>query len=216
LAKDAWGLVAGEAIVFVVMLLFWRIFSWNGFAFLAFLALGAAIFTLYFFRDPERTVPENARAILSPADGRVVELAEISGSPFVDGPAKRVSIFLSVWNVHVNRIPVSGTVEHLEYKKGRFLRAYEENAGTENEQMVIGIRSAYGGVLMKQIAGIIARRIVCRLKKGESVQRGERFGMIKFGSRAELVFPASARVHVRIGESVKAGETIIGEFANAE
>jgi phosphatidylserine decarboxylase len=219
LAKDVWGLMAGEAIAFLFMVFSWRVFSWAGFAFLAGLVLIVAIFTMYFFRDPDRVVPENERAILSPADGKIIELGEMSessGPSFVKGPVKKIAIFLSVWDVHVNRVPISGTVERLEYKKGRFLRAYESAAGTENEQMVIGIRSRYGNVLMKQIAGILARRIVCRLKKGESVQRGERFGMIKFGSRAELVFPASVRVRVRIGDAVKAGQTIIGEFVHAE
>ncbi len=216
MSRDAWRMIGCEAALFFVLLFLWRASSWRCFAVLAALTLAVSAFTLYFFRDPERHAPAGERAILSPADGKIVELSEIPGPPSIGGPAKKVAIFMSVWDVHVNRIPVAGKVERLEYKKGRFLRAYHVEAGAENEQMVIGIRSPWGFVEMKQIAGILARRIVCRLKQGEAVQRGERFGMIKFGSRAELVFPASVRVDIRIGEHVKAGQTIIGEFVHAQ
>jgi len=173
-------------------------------------------FTLYFFRDPDRVFSGSDRAVLSPADGRVVEIAEVKDAPFLGGGALKGSIFLSVWDVHVNRIPIDGTVRLLEYRKGEFLRAYLKDASERNERMAVGIESRHGRFLVHQIAGVLARRIVCRLKPGDAVLRGARFGMIKFGSRTELFCPPSVKLRVSIGDKVKAGTTIIGELPDEQ
>ncbi|HEX9934000.1 MAG TPA: phosphatidylserine decarboxylase family protein [bacterium] len=214
MAKDAYGLVFIEIVLSSLILATWKGLGLIGFPIVAGSAVLLLVFTCFFFRDPHRAVPDDPNSILSPADGKVMELGETALHPFVGGPAKTVAIFLSVWNVHVNRSPVSGGVTFLEYQKGRFLPAYQKEAGEGNEQMRIGIESAHGNILMKQVAGILARRIVCRLKKGTHVLQGERFGMIKFGSRMELAFPASVRIRVRVGDKVKAGQTTIGDFTN--
>jgi phosphatidylserine decarboxylase len=142
----------------------------------------------------------------------VIGIDEIDETEFMQERTRRVSIFLSVFNVHVNRVPCEGEVKYFRYKSGRFLVASQPNASVENEQSVIGLETLHGKILFKQIAGILARRIVCDLREGHRVQRGERFGMIKFGSRMEVFLPLDAEVKVRLREKVKAGESIIGEF----
>jgi phosphatidylserine decarboxylase len=174
------------------------------------------LFTLFFFRNPDRRVPRSAEAVLAPADGRIVEVGQVQHAPYLEGPAHKVAIFLSVWDVHVNRIPVDGRVTFLSHRPGAFLRAYLPNASERNEQMWIGVESPRGKFLTKQIAGILARRIVCRLREGDSVEKGSRFGMIKFGSRVELYCPPSVAIRVAVGDHVKAGETIIGEIPHVQ
>jgi phosphatidylserine decarboxylase len=169
------------------------------------------VWTLYFFRDPDRNVPQEDKLILSPADGRVVQVGTIDQLPFCEGAFQCVSIYLSLWNVHINRIPIHGKIKLLQYFPGRFYPAFVSSASKENEQMLIGIESRIGSVFLKQIAGILARRILCRLETGQVVSRGERFGMIKFGSRVELYLPMSVKLYVNEGDRVKAGESVIGE-----
>jgi phosphatidylserine decarboxylase len=172
---------------------------------------------VFFFRDPERQTPNGAAAIVSPADGTVIGIDEVDESQFIHGRARRVSIFMSVWNVHVNRAPVEGKVKYLRYQPGRFHVASLPKASVENEQAIIGIETSWGRVLVKQIAGILARRVVCHLREGQQVQRGGRFGIIKFGSRLEIFVPLNAEIRVRLKEKVRAGETIIaslGEDSN--
>jgi phosphatidylserine decarboxylase len=215
LFKESLSALAAWAAGAALMLALHRFTHWR-----VFIVLGAVfglllLFTLYFFRDPERAVPEGAGRIVSPADGRIVDISECEEPSFIGGKAVRVAIFLSVWDVHVNRIPIDGRVTHLEYRKGEFRKAFEAEASEVNERMEIGIESPYGRFLVRQIAGILARRIVCRVRKGDAVERGARFGMIKFGSRTELFLPAGTRLRVKTGERVKGGETIIGEFLNA-
>lgn len=172
-----------------------------------------AIFNLFFFRDPERKVVRDDSAILSPADGRVVVVRKIDLEPhFIRSEAYQVSIFLSVFNVHVNRNPVSGIVEYFRYQKGKFLVAMKEDASVSNEQTIIGIESPKGKVLFKQIAGLIARRIVCDLREGFSVEQGEKMGMIMYGSRVDVFFPVSATPTVKVGDRVKGGLSVIGRF----
>lgn len=219
MAKDSIGVLLVEAGILLLFVLCWKWSSWSFFWIPIGLVCILLMFTAYFFRDPHRTLPDGKGLILSPADGKIVEIADVRAASFVGfmkGPARRVAIFLSVWDVHINRIPVTGSVAYLQYQKGRFLPAYENEAGNRNEQMLVGIESKDGKVLMKQIAGILARRIVCRLKMNERVIQGDRFGMIKFGSRAELYFPSSVNVTVKVGDKVKAGQSIIGEFVHAK
>ncbi len=177
-----------------------------------FIALLLFAFTVFFFRDPRRAIPPGPEHIVSPADGRVIAVGEAGRVEGYDGPARTVAIFLSVWDVHVNRNPVDGKIARVEYRKGDFKRAYLSDASEHNEQTRILIESPRGKVLVRQIAGILARRIVCRLKEGDAVVRGERFGMIKFGSRTEVALPPSVRLRVSVGDKVKGGETIIGDF----
>jgi phosphatidylserine decarboxylase len=174
----------------------------------AFFAL-FAVFTIYFFRDPERTAPEGQDLFVSPADGRVVRIIRVP-----DGI--RVDVFMSVFNVHVNRIPCSGRVERITYYPGRFFLAFRDKASDENERLVIEIVHGEKRVIVKQIAGLIARRIVCHLKEGDVVHTGERFGMIKFGSRVDLTLPGGTEIKVRVGDRVKAGQTVIGVMQDVE
>lgn len=181
------------------------------------LGFGAAVvagLTLWFFRDPERKTPpegEQPGAILAPADGRVVQISRVMEPEFLGGEAVQVSIFLSVLDVHVNRVPLSGVVRLCRYVPGRFYAAFRPEASRQNEQMLIGIESAHGRVLFKQITGVLARRIVCTLREGQAVRAGERFGMMKFGSRVDILAAAGQfRVCVREGMRVRGGEIVIG------
>ncbi|RKY84284.1 phosphatidylserine decarboxylase family protein [candidate division KSB1 bacterium] len=172
------------------------------------------LFTFYFFRDPERIIPPDENAIVSAADGKVVEIKEIVENQYLQSNAKQISVFMSIFNVHVNRIPMSGQVGFFEYRPGKFVKAYKNAASKENEQTVIGIENPHCKILIKQIAGILARRIVCHLREGFHVQRGERFGMIKFGSRVDMILPSSAKITVQLNQKVKGGETIIAKIQN--
>jgi phosphatidylserine decarboxylase len=171
-------------------------------------AAGAsAAVCLGFFRDPERSSPRLPGAVLAPADGRVMEVRDVD-DPFV-GAATRVAVFLSPLDVHVNRVPVSGLVEDVERVPGRFVPAYRAEASAENERATVRIAGEPGRVAVSQIAGALARRVVCRLRPGDRVEAGERFGLIRFGSRTDLVVPRTAAVQVRVGDRVLGGLTIM-------
>ena len=170
------------------------------------------LFNFYFFRDPERNIPDGSDLILSPADGTVVLIETVEEPYYFKSKVRRVSIFLSVFNVHVNRIPVSGTVEFVKYIKGKFLVAFADKASEENEQSIIGIKHIKGKILFKQIAGIIARRIIYHVNEGETVSAGDRFGLIRYGSRVDMFFPENVDLKVNLKDKVYGGETIIGEF----
>lgn len=170
----------------------------------------AAAFTLYFFRDPERKIPAGDNLMVSPADGKVVGIDSVEHVPFIDGPAKRVSIFLSIFDVHINRSPIKGKIAYRNYMPGEFLAAFEPKASVKNEQNAVGIEAPDGyRVLVKQIAGLIARRILCWKNPGDQVNCGERFGLIRFGSRTEIYMPLDARIEVTLGQRVYGGSTII-------
>jgi len=170
-----------------------------------------AAFLAYFFRDPERPIPPGERLILAPADGRIVAIKPFPEwrGPFGE-PLTRVSIFLSVFDVHVNRAPLTSVVNAVSHTPGRFLAAWGEAASTQNEQTLIHFASPDGDVWVKQIAGLLARRIVCRLKPGQKVAAGDRIGLIRFGSRVDCILPATAELRVRRGQAVKGGSTILG------
>lgn len=173
-------------------------------------------FTTNFFRDPERTTPKGENLIVSPADGKIILIKQVWDGEFFHADVQQISIFMSPLNVHVNRNPITGTVRHTRYVKGEYFAAFEDKASEKNEQMIVGLEGASGKVMFKQIAGFVARRIVCLLKPGDTVNMGERFGMIKFGSRVDVFFPLSVNVRVQIGDIVKAGETILGEYSQNE
>ena len=214
-AREGYILIAISAVLSAILVLiglqlslYWRI----GFVVFAVLILG---FTLYFFRDPERTPPQEAaegRLVLAPADGKVVVVADDVHEPlYLDGPAKQVSIFLSPLNVHVNRVPVDGVVEYVNYVEGDYLVAWHPKASELNERSEIGVRHPTGTqVLFKQIAGAVARRIVYHVEEGDTVIAGERFGIVKFGSRMDILVPPYVEISVEEGDRVSAGESILG------
>ena len=172
-------------------------------------SLFLAAFVLYFFRDPERQAPADPDAVVSPADGRVVEIVDES---LGKEPGRRVSIFLSIWDVHVNRAPVAGRVRKLEYRPGRFYAALRSRASTENEQNVIYLTTSRGEMMFKQIAGWIARRVLCWKSEGDPVELGERVGMIRFGSRVDVWLPARAEMLVRRGQHVAGGTSVLARW----
>lgn len=176
------------------------------------LVIFLTVFTLNFFRDPERKVPEKSNIVVSPADGRVLFVKEVIDDKFLNSKAKMVSIFMSPLNVHVNRIPISGKVDYVKYIEGEYIAAFEDKASERNERNEIGITSPAGKVFFTQIAGFVARRIVSDLKVGDSVNIGNRFGMIKFGSRVDIIVPEQWQVKVKKDDNVTAGETILFEY----
>ena len=171
-----------------------------------------AVWVAYFFRDPERTGARGDRVVTSPADGKVVLITEVDEPAFIHGRALRVSIFMNVFNVHVNRYPVSGTVKYVQYNPGKFLNAAVEKSSLENEQRSVGIESGPYRILVRQIAGLIARRIVPFVREGETIAAGERIGLIRFGSRVDVYMPEGASVLVALGSKATAGETILAEI----
>ncbi len=166
----------------------------------------------FFFRDPERKPPHLPSALISPADGRIIEISEVFEENFLNDVSQRVSIFLSLLDVHVVRSPAYGKVGYLRYEKGRFLPAFHKLAPHKNERNFIGIYNSHAKVLMTQVAGVIARRIVCYLKEGDTLVQGQRAGLIKFGSRVDIFVPMLVEITVRKGQKVRAGETIIGRL----
>jgi phosphatidylserine decarboxylase len=181
---------------------------------LAFLLTVIALWVAYFFRDPERTGARGDQYVIAPADGKVVLDTIVEEPAFMGGPSRRISIFMNVFNVHVNRYPVSGTVKYLHYNPGKFLNAAAEKSSLENEQMSVGIETPRGRVLVRQIAGLIARRIVTYSRQGEHVDQGQRMGLIRFGSRVDVFLPVNATVRVKIGDLTVAGTSVIAEMPN--
>jgi phosphatidylserine decarboxylase len=177
----------------------------------ALLGLAVTFFIAYFFRDPDRVVPVSDGAVISPADGRVVIAGKVDHTPFYDGPCQKISIFMSVFNVHVNRIPHEGQVENIAYHPGKFVNASLDKASEDNERNAVFIVTDRGQrFCVVQIAGLIARRIICHIQAGETVHRGRRFGMICFGSRLDVYLPLEAKLTVAVGDRVKAGTSIVG------
>lgn len=170
------------------------------------------ILIAFFFRDPDRKPPHLPSALISPADGRIIEINEVFEEKFLNDVSQRVSIFLSLLDVHVVRSPAYGKVGYLRYEKGRFLPAFHKLAPHENERNFVGIYNSHTKILMTQVAGVIARRIVCYLKEGDTLVQGQRAGLIKFGSRVDIFVPTSVEITVRKGHKVRAGETIIGRL----
>jgi phosphatidylserine decarboxylase len=179
-----------------------------------FIALFAVL--LHFFRDPKRTPPTGEGVFLSPADGQVVEIRQVHEPGFLGGEALKVGIFMSLSDVHVNRAPVGGQVVLVEHVPGQFLQAFRPEASEVNEHNLVGLETGYGRVLVKQIAGILARRVVCWVRPGQRLEAGERLGVIKFGSRVELYLPLGAEPLVRVGEQVHAGMTVVARWKGGE
>lgn len=173
---------------------------------LAVLFFALALFVAFFFRNPSRRIPEGKNLIVSPADGKVVKISRSE-----DG-TQTLCIFLNIFNVHVTRSPIDGTLEHFEYKRGKFKVAFDEEASRVNEQNILTIANAEARVIVKQVAGLIARRVVSWKRPGDSLQRGELFGLIRFGSRVDLILPACVRLQAKVGDRVYGGSSIIGDY----
>jgi phosphatidylserine decarboxylase len=176
----------------------------------------AFLFVMYFFRDPSRRVPEEAGAVVSPADGRVVEMGEVQEDDFLHTETHKIAIFMSLLDVHVNRVPCDGRVEALVHKPGGFHNAATETASRENEALALVLADVEGRtrILVRQVAGLVARRIVCDAAEGDQLVRGRRYGMIRFGSRLEVFVPVEANFEpaVRMGQTIRGGETVLGRF----
>jgi len=198
--RAGWPFIGGALLVAVIVGL-WLGRAWS----VPFLILTA--FFLFFFRDPDRTTPTTANLVVSPADARIMAVGEFSGHGAPPGTWQWVSMFLSPMDVHVNRTPVTGTVTRVEYHPGQFLPAYKKEAGELNEWTEVWFDAPGGPVVQRQIVGILARRIVCRLTQGEKVVAGQRYGVMKFGSRIDMFLPRSATIHVKVGDKVIGGET---------
>ncbi|MBK7907844.1 MAG: phosphatidylserine decarboxylase family protein [Gemmatimonadetes bacterium] len=179
---------------------------------LAFVLTLLVLWVAYFFRDPERSGARGERLVISPADGRVIDIVEVDEPAFLHGRAIRISVFMNVFNVHVNRYPVSGKVAYVHYNPGKFLNAAADKASLENEQSSIGVQTARHRVLFRQIAGLIARRIVTYSREGDDAEQGERMGLIRFGSRVDVFVPVGSVVKVALGERPQAGVTVLAEL----
>ena len=174
--------------------------------------LALLVLIVFFFRDPERKSPHLPSTLISPADGRIIEIDEVFEERFLHDVSQKVSIFMSLLDVHMVRSPVYGKVGYLSYKKGRFLPAFHKRASYENERKFVGIYNSHTKILMTEVAGMIARRIVCYLKEGDTLVQSQRVGLIKFGSRVDIYVPMSVEITVRKGQRVKGGGTIIGRL----
>jgi phosphatidylserine decarboxylase len=211
IAPEGWPFIGiGLALTLSLAVVSW---AWPGWSLaLPLVAAALTVWVVWFFRDPARPGPRGDRMVVSPADGRVLSVAAVDEQMYLHATATRVSIFMNVFNVHVNRFPVSGEVDIVHYNPGEFLAASLDKASLVNEQASVGIVGPHGPVLVRQIAGLIARRIVTDVAPGDAAVQGERFGMIRFGSRVDLFFASSAAVKVQVGERVLAGQTILAEY----
>lgn len=207
IAREGWPFIAGAWVLAAAAAFWW----WP----LGALLGVVAIWVVAFFRDPIRPGPRGERYVVAAAEGHVVHVTELDEPMYVKERAVRISIFLSVFDVHVNRYPVDGTVELVHYNKGKFLHAADEKASLDNEQSSVGIKGPRGRVLVRQIAGLIARRIITDAKPGMRVAQGERLGLIRFGSRTDVFLPLSARasIKVKVGDAVRVGGTVLAEYA---
>ena len=197
--------IAKDAFAFLIPLLVITGLLWTfGFILAGLVCLGLTLFIILFFRDPDRDIPDGKDVILAPADGKILSVSKES-----DGTTK-ISIFLSIWDVHINRSPIAGTIEEIRYVPGRFRMAFDRRASLENEQNVLVVKNGSLQVKFSQIAGVLARRIVCWKKQGDNVKGGERIGLIRFGSRVDLFLPAAVTLELTQGDRVRAGSTVIG------
>lgn len=203
-AKAGLPYIFASAFVTVVL-------SLIGFAYFALFGILVTLFICYFFRDPDRVTPKKSDAVISPADGRIVFVGIEESNPFIEGPCLKVGIFMSIFNVHVNRIPYSGSIKKILYHPGKFYAADRKRASVENEHNAIILEtSKHREICFVQIAGLVARRIICGVQEGDNVIHGQRFGLICFGSRVDVYLPSDTSLEVTKGDRVKAGSSIIG------
>ena len=212
IAKDGWGIIGkffGLLLFFIALLIFLKPMI------IVFIVIASVLFlfSLYFFRDPDRETPEGDDLVISPADGKIIKIEEVYDDHYRNKQSMVVSVFMNIFSVHVNRYPIGGTVEYIKYHQGKFMAAWDEKASTDNEHSIIGIKGKYDRkVTFKQIAGLVARRIVYNCEVGDKATMGERFGLIKFGSRLDIIIPLDSEIKVTMGDKVIAGETILAEM----
>ena len=202
ISRDGWP--------YLVFLAALAVFAYRLWPWLALIPVVMFFFVLYFFRNPEREIPPDELALVSPADGVVMDIERVLEERFLQGESIRIRIFLSLFNVHVNRCPMTGTVVYRDYRPGKMLPAFKSHASELNEKNYVGIENEHLRVLVTQVTGFVARRIVCWVKEGDKVERGQRFGLIKFGSCTELFLPPNVEVAVKQGDKVTGGITIMG------
>jgi len=207
-SRDGWLYIAVLALI--TILAYWL---WPGLAILPGVLL---LFVLYFFRNPERKIPDDALTLVSPADGVVMDVERVFEERLFKGESIRIRIFLSLFNVHVNRSPIDGKVIYRSYREGKMLPAFKSHASELNEKNFIGIENEHLRILVTQVTGFVARRIVCWVKDGDMLTKGERFGLIKFGSCTEIFLPPDVEVIVSAGDKVRGGETIVGRVISDE
>jgi phosphatidylserine decarboxylase len=189
------------------------VFALLGISWLAVLGLVVTGFICFFFRDPDRLVPGGDGMIVSPADGKVIKVEPVAQTPYFEGACTRVSVFMSVFNVHVNRSPYEGTIRNVDYHPGKFFSANLDKASKDNEHNALMLESQLGKRIgFVQIAGLVARRIICAVQPGDSLKRGQRFGLICFGSRLDIYLPTETEIKVSVGDKVQAGSTILGQW----
>src|SRR4030066_1136554 len=203
IAPDGYPLIIIFALITILVYVFGK--PW-----IAVLSLAFTLFMVLFFRDPDRTIPEDNGVFVSPAEGKVILIKDVDEKDYLKAESKEISIFMSIFNVHVNRAPFEGNVSLIKHSPGKFLVAHKDAASIENENTVMVLEGKDGKILIRQVAGLIARRIVCKVKAGDVLKRGERYGMIKFGSRLDVYLPKDAEIKVKLGDKVKAGETVLG------
>lgn len=206
------SIIVTEGFPFIILsLVFTGFAAFFGVAWLTILLAALTIFIIAFFRNPERRFQDEEKLVICPADGKVIRIEEVDARDGMEGRLKKISIFMNVFNVHVNRAPYEGTIEKISYHPGKFLSANLDKASAENERNEVLIRTKDGRAIRTvQIAGLIARRIVCWTREGETIAKGERFGLIRFGSRVEVFLPADSRIVVRLNDKVRAGQTPLG------
>ncbi|UCD86145.1 MAG: phosphatidylserine decarboxylase family protein [Deltaproteobacteria bacterium] len=210
--KDSKIPVAREGYPFIIVpALVTLLLALAGTIYPAILFLAISLFMVYFFRNPEREVPEDDRAVVSPADGKVIKIERVREEEYLKAEALKVSIFMSVFNVHINRIPFPTRVVEAGYHPGKFFVASEDKASVDNERQSLLLETEGGKrLLLNQIAGVVARRIVCHAREGEYFEKGQRFGLIRFGSRVEILLPPETELLIREGDRVKGGQSIVG------
>ena len=205
-AKPGYPLIFSAAFVTLI-------FALLGMTYLTLLALVVTFCFCGFFRDPDRVIPDQPGGIVSPADGKVILVDHVDRTSFYDGNCQKISIFMSIFNVHVNRIPFDGTVKKVRHRSGTFLAANLDKASIQNEHNAVFLETADGNSLcVVQVAGLIARRIICKVKPGDDMVRGQRYGLICFGSRLDVYLPENVKIKVSVGDKIKAGASIIGQF----
>jgi len=204
IAREGWPFIAVAAII--TLIVYWLFGAWS------LISAVLLILVIWFFRDPERPIPAADRLVVSPADGRVMYVREVEEPRFMGGKAIIVSIFLSVFNVHINRSPVAGKVTYREYVPGRFLAAWDESVGEANERSYLGLELGTHRILVSQVAGLLARRILTWPSVGSNLERGERFGLIRFGSCTQLWLPVGSEILVKPGDRVTGGMSVIGRL----
>jgi phosphatidylserine decarboxylase len=212
-AKEGYTIIATATVLSILLsvVAYWIGNKWSWLFYT--LAIVILAFVLNFFRDPDRTTPAGDHLLIAPADGKIVQIVELDHHPYINGPATQVSIFLSAFDVHVNRIPLSGTIEQVNYNPGEYLLAWHEKSSELNEQSQFGLLHPSGTrIFFKQITGYVARRIVYHIKEGDNVKVGDRFGMMKFGSRMDVIVPKTVVLDVKLNQRTVAGETIMGRL----